>query len=346
MFTFAEDTMLPTVEHTTTEKWLDKIPQTIDMLPSILPDQSNIPIVPSTENTKEQTWWDQKQYTLQNKLQDYAQYLDGWFGESDPNDPASANLRMILDNEWNKYDDFSVQPRIRGKVKLPTLKNRFSIVFGDDTLDNEIRNHVAMSNENPRGQTDRTFDKEQSKNDNASLALRWSHLKKIWDIQSDVDLGIRSGNDIYLRLKGQKDWDLGNDFSSHAEQIYRYGLDSQHYLRTNLEIRHAKPNEAFLSDQLNLTYTDNGEQQHFSWDNRLFRQHQFFHQNQFSYGVYVGGKFENSLPDLNSYGPFISWRQPIWREWLFVQSEVNYYNHRELDRTHTIGALLRLETWF
>lgn len=122
-------------------------------------------------------------------------------------------------------------------------------------------------------------------------------------------------------------------------------MDSKHYLRTNLELRHARPNDAFISDQFSLTYTDDGKQE-FHWDNRLFRQHQFFHNNWFNYGLYMGGEIDDNTPDLNSYGPFLSWRQPFLREWLFVQTEVNYYNDKELDRDHNVGALLRLEAWF
>ena len=45
--------------------------------------------------------------------------------------------------------------------------------------------------------------------------------------ETDADLGLRSGDDVYLRLKASKDWQLENDFSFHAEQIYRYGIDSK-----------------------------------------------------------------------------------------------------------------------
>lgn len=328
-----------------TGTWIDTIPKTIDSLPTLLPEESNKRIVPEIEESKDQTWWDRKQYNFQQKLQKYAHNIDDWFGEPDPNDLASANLRIIFDTQWNEYDDFSIKPRVRGKIKLPTLENRFSVVFGDDSLDNEIRGNVGINNENPRGNTEKTLDGQQSRTDNSSLALRWERWTSPWGIDSDVDLGIRSGDDVYLRLKAQKDWDLKNNFSTHAEQIYRYGLDSKHYLRTNLEIRHARPNQAFLSDQFSLTYTDDGTQ-NFYWDNRLFRQHQFFHNNWFNYGIYTSGEIEDNKPDLNSYGPFVSWRQPFLREWLFFQTEVNYYNDKSLDRDHHVGALFRLETWF
>ena len=325
---------------------LDIIPDTIDSTPTILPPQSDHKNVPSTEETKDNSWWDRAQAKYSNSLQKRAHSIDNWFGEPDPNEPAWATLRIILDTEWDEYDDFNVKPRVRGKVKLPTLENRFSVVFGDDSLDNEIRNSVSMGNENPRGDRNKTLDSEQSKNDNSSIALRWSQWKNPWGIDTDADLGIRSGDDVYARLKAEKDWDLNNDFTTHAEQIYRYGLDSKHYLRTNLELRHARPNQAYFTDQLSLTYTDDDEEQDFGWDNRIYRQHQFFHDHWFNYGIYTGGDIEDNTPELDSWGPFLGWRQPLWREWFFVQAELNYYNDKDEDRDHHVGALLRLETWF
>ncbi len=342
---YAEDDTVQTETTSKTNTFLDAIPATVDSMPTIFPPQSDHTIVPDIEESKDYTWFDQKHYQFRNKLQHYAHNIDDWFGDTNPDEPASASLRIIADTNWNKYDDFNVKPRVRGKIRLPTLEQRFSVVFGDDSLDNEIRDNIAISNENPTGDTSQVLDSKQVKDDNASLAIRWEQWENPWDIKTDVDLGVRSGSDIYTRFKAQKSWKLANDFKTHAEQIYRYGIDSKHYLRTNLEIQHARPNSAFISDQFNLTYTDDGEH-NFAWDNRLFRQHQFFHHNKFNYGVYLSGNIENHSPDLNSYGPFVSWRQPFLRQWLFFQTEVNYYNNDALDRNHNIGALWRIEAIF
>ena len=184
---------------------LDIIPKTIDSAPTILPEQSNHKIVPPTEQTKEDSWWDRTQDKFSNSLQKRAHSINDWFGEPDPNEPAWATLRLIVDTRWDEYDDFSVKPRVRGKIKLPTLENKLSVVFGDDSLDNEIRDSVAINNENPCGNPDETLDGKQVKDDNSSLALRWSQWKNPWGVDTDADLGVRSGDDVYARLKVSKD---------------------------------------------------------------------------------------------------------------------------------------------
>ena len=324
---------------------LYQLPSWIDAVPTFLPQQSDELMVRSILETADRTWVDRKQFQIRSWADDTSNKIDNWFGETDPEKPASATLRVIVDNSWNKYDGYEIKPRIRGRIKLPTLERQLSLVFGDDSLDNELDNNVAITNENPGNSNNKTLDRQQTRENNSSFALRWSEFSKYIPFKTDLDLGLRSGDDIYLRLKASKDWKLENDFSFHAEQIYRYGIDSKNYLRTNLELTHARPNQAFLSNQLNLTYSDNQDDD-LTWDNSLFRQHQFFHENSFSYGIYTGGFLNNKYLRLNSWGPFISWRQPLWREWFYVQGNLNYMNDHRDDRSHFISTSIRFEALF
>lgn len=83
-----------------------------------------------------------------------------------------------------------------------------------------------------------------------------------------------------------------------------------------------------------------------TWQNFSFRQHQFFQGNRFNYGIHTSGYYDDSKLKLNSWGPFISWRQPLWREWFYVQGDLNYLNNDQENYDHTLGTLLRLEAIF
>lgn len=325
--------------------WLNYIPRAVDATPTIFPDESNQDTVPPTEVTENQTWTDKQQKSIRNWADRTANKIDGWFGETDPNKPATATLRVLVDNRWDKHNGYDISPRIRGRIKLPTLQNRLSVVFGDDTLDDEINNNIAISNINAEADPDKKFNGKSARDDNSSIALRWSQTARRLPFDVDADLGIRSGSDIYARLKAEKDWDLGDDFYFHAEQIYRYGIDSENYLRTNLELTHARPDQPFLSNQFNVTYADEQDDD-LTWNNRTYRQHQFFKDNRFNYGIYTGGYYNDSDLRLNSWGPFVSWRQPLWREWFYVQGDLNYFNDHREDRSHYPSALVRLEALF
>ncbi|MCU4392683.1 hypothetical protein KTH49_00165 [Acinetobacter parvus] len=335
----------PQTEAATSENFLDYIPKWVDATPTVFPEQSNQPIVPPTEETEDRTWIDRKQRTIREWTDRTSVKIDDWFGEIDPEKPASATIRFMLDNYWNEYDNYEVKPRIRGKIKLPTLEKRLSLVFGDDTLDDEFDNNIANINNQPNQDTSKRLDSKQARDNNGSIALRFSNFSKRLPFDTDADIGIRSGDDVYLRLRAKKYWDLDHDFNFNAEQIYRYGSKSENYLRTNLELIHARPNQPFLSNQLSLTYADTQDDD-LRWDNRTFRQHQFFAHNSFKYGIYTGGYYDNNDLRLNSWGPFVSWRQPLWREWFYVQGDLNYFNDHREDRSHYMSTFVRFESLF
>ena len=295
---------------------------------------------------QEKTWVDEQHQEIRTKLHSWAHAMDEWMGEPDPNQPATAGLRIMLDSQWNHYDHFSMKPRIRGKIRLPTLKKQLSLVFGDEDLDNESRdkNHIGKVYNQPLNKN-KHYDRRQTREDNASIGLRWSDSIKKLGIDTDIDLGIRSGSDIYLRFKAGKEWLITDRFSTRLEQIYRYGTNSKHYLRTNFENKYRTSDNTFIANQLYLQSEHDIDEKN-SWGNSFYRQHDFGNYKRLNYGIFIGGDIENKKFHINQYGPFISWRQPILRQWFFIQPELNYYNDKKQGRSHHVGAFLRLEAIF
>lgn len=292
------------------------------------------------------SWVDKQHQNVKRILHSWSNKIDSWIDEPDPNKPASANLRIMFDNEWNRYDGYSIKPRVRAKIKLPALKRKFSVVIGDEDLDNQSRdkNQLHRNYREPL-KNDKKYDRKQSKNDNASLALRWSDGIEALGIETDLDLGIRSGADIFVRAKAAKLWQITEPYSVRFEQIYRYGINSKHYLRTNLENRFVETARRSLNNHTYLQYT-NDVSELLLWGNSSYRQHTYSNFKQLNYGINIGGDIKHKQPKLNYYGPFINWRQPILREWLFIQPELNYYNNKPQARKHALGAFLRLEAIF
>lgn len=298
--------------------------------------------VASVANANETEWVDSQHTAVKSRLHSWSNNINDWLGETDPSKPATASLRVMLDSQWNRYDGFSIKPRVRGKIKLPVLKKHLNVVFGDDDLDNELRDKNRIGQNYRQLEKDRHYDSRQARNDNASIALRWSNEIKKLGVETDLDGGLRSMGDIYGRLRLSKVWQISEKFSTRLEQIYRYGTKSRHYLRTNLENRYWQTDDTYLMNHTFLQYTHDIDEET-GWGNSFYRQHNFTELKRLNYGVFVGGYFEHKKPSLNSYGPFISYRQPIFRKWLFIQPEVNFYNDRDNARSHHLGAFLRLE---
>ncbi|HHW7519200.1 TPA: hypothetical protein ACU18R_000731 [Mannheimia haemolytica] len=291
------------------------------------------------------TWVDKKHETVSTTLDRWANNINSWLGDADPDKPGTASLRVMLDSRWDKHDKFTYKPRVRGKIKLPILKKHLNVVFGDDELDNELtdKNHAGKlyKNVNPN----KRYNSREARDSNSSIGLRWSDGIKALGIETDLDAGIRSGSDIFGRLRISKDWKITDQFSTRLEQIYRYGSESKHYLRTNFENKYTETDTTFIMNHTNFEYRHDVDKER-SWGNSLYRQHNFKPLTHISYGISMGGRLDKELSKFNYWGPFVSYRQPIWRNWLFIQPEISFYNDKDKDRKHFIQTFVRLEAIF
>ncbi|MDO4699122.1 MAG: hypothetical protein Q4A69_00340 [Moraxella sp.] len=291
------------------------------------------------------TWLDNTHKSTTSWLARTAHRIDDWFGKTDPQKPARASVRVMLDIHHDKYGS-SIQPRVRGKLRLPTLEQRLSVMVGDDDLDDEHGGGIHNDGR-PLPAGERVFDRAQSSKDNASLALRWSKVEKNLGINSDADIGLRS-NDIFLRVQAQKMWQTGS-IHGRAEQSYRYGTKSEHFALSTLEFHRQQSKQRTLYNRSHIAYTHKHDDEQLSWSNSSYQQHTWqgkHGERSFSYGVYMSGKFDDNKPTLTTYGPYLSYRQPLWREWLFVQTDISYYNDKKHHKNHHLAGFGRIEMVF
>ena len=298
-------------------------------------------------------WIDQQRSTLQNKLKAQADRMDGWFDDTEAG-KARASVRLILDNNWDKYNEFEQKLRIRGSVRLPNADKRFRLVFGDDTLDDEqprqLPNSPVLSSVDRIATVDDSQSlsqqvNEQARRDNASIALRFlSTLDQ--DVKADFDVGVRSGTDVYARTELSRAWQHDSQLASTLRQTLRYGTESELYARTDYDLRYQVAGQPLLRYYLEWTYAEPDKQLGFSWVHRFSREHSFFETHALSYGFLVAGNLKDRDLQRNAYGPWVSWRQAAFRDWFFVQGDLNYFDDRPQHRSHYPSALLRLEAVF
>lgn len=304
-------------------------------------------LLPLLAHSEEKNWADEQRDAVKSTLHDWSNDINEWFGETDPSRPASASLRVMLDNEWNRYDGYSIKPRIRGKIRLPIFKKHFNAVFGDDGLDDELLEKNRLGRNYQELERGRRYNSREARESNGSLALRWSEGIKNLGVDTDFDVGVRGIREIFGRINLGKTWQYSEKVRFRLEQTYRYGSRSHHFARTNFEQRYTEDDRTYIANTTYLQYTfDSDRNEDLYWANSTYRQHNLPNLKQLNYGISIGGRVKHGSPKLNRYGPFVSWRQPIYRQWLFIQPELNYYNDREAARRHHIGAFLRLEALY
>ena len=308
-------------------------------------------------DSEEWGWTDDKRKDVKDKLDQWANNMDGWFGEPDPKKPATASLRLVLDTRWandpKTGTDVTLEPRVRGRLKLPVLERRLSLIIGDEDLEKDTFLKQSATGDTYQAATsnrDRLVNTRKTRDDNASIALRWSRfndeLEKQLGVKTDVDLGIRSVNDIYLKVSVDKDWYASKSLTVSNDNFYRYGLDSKHYVRSGLTLKYGTDANQFINNRSTIRYRNQDDEESTDWSNDLRQVHYFGHNKQLAYGISTSGYFDADKKSLNSYGPAISYRQPVWREWLYMQTELNYYNDKTEDKDHYPSTLLRIEALF
>ncbi|MGK7249218.1 selenocysteine synthase [Acinetobacter oleivorans] len=242
-----------------------------------------------------------------------------------------------------KRQSLSLSPcEIETNNALPddTLIQELMAVFGNDTL---------WKRATQPEQTYKAFGKKKKKTSSTQisttnpLSASWATISTWMPFENNLDLGSNSENDVYVQFLAKKKWNLRHNISLDTEQVFRYGSTSRNYTETTLNLTQKMQDNTLFANKFNVNKSENED---YSWENWTFQQYQFLKDNHLTYGVYSGGVYTKNDIRLNSWGPYISWRQPVWRNWLFMQNDLNFFNHIDDDSKHQLSVQMNLEANF
>ncbi|WP_252060590.1 selenocysteine synthase [Acinetobacter sp. AHP123] len=242
-----------------------------------------------------------------------------------------------------KRQSLSLSPcEIETNDALPdvALIQELMAVFGNDTL---------WKRATQPEQTYKAFGKKKKKTSstqvstNNPLSASWATISTWMPFENNLDLGSNSENDVYVQFLAKKKWNLRHNISLDTEQVFRYGSTSRNYTETTLNLTQKMQDNTLFANKFNVNKSENED---YSWGNWTFQQYQFLKDNHLTYGVYSGGVYTKNDIRLNSWGPYISWRQPVWRNWLFMQNDLNFFNHIDDDSKHQLSVQMNLEANF
>ncbi|MBO9530274.1 MAG: selenocysteine synthase [Acinetobacter oleivorans] len=242
-----------------------------------------------------------------------------------------------------KRQSLSLSPcEIETNDALPdvTLIQELMAVFGNDTL---------WKRATQPEQTYKAFGKKKKKTSSTQvsttnpLSASWATISTWMPFENNLDLGSNSENDVYVQFLAKKKWNLRHNISLDTEQVFRYGTTSRNYTETTLNLTQKMQDNTLFANKFNVNKSENED---YSWGNWTFQQYQFLKDNHLTYGVYSGGVYTKNDIRLNSWGPYISWRQPVWRNWLFMQNDLNFFNHIDDDSKHQLSVQMNLEANF
>ena len=151
-------------------------------------------------------WLDQTQSFGTARADALAQQLDRYFGvERSDLEAAYSSLRLTTEARWQEADYIEPRVRLRGRLHLPRVNERMSLIFSEDQGEG-----TTYYNQNP------AFVEEQSTRVNLEVNLG-EHARDRWDFR----IGLRSSGRLRTGVRYRYEDGLGRNFFHRlSETIY------------------------------------------------------------------------------------------------------------------------------
>jgi len=270
------------------------------------------------------SWLDSSYDYVTSRTDALAQRVDSFFGEADAErESADSVLRLVGESGWSEDDGADTRLRLKGKVDLPQLSHRLSLVFGEE---DDYRSDVLP----PAGDADGDIGVQYRLLDAARSRL-------------DASFGANSSLDFHLNLRYRFMRPLGESFRVRfTERVYlKEGDGAGSITRGDLDYRISEKGLLrFTSDVEYGEETDGAE-----WGTRLSFLRQIDAQQAISAFAAVSGQTDPGAR-ANVYAAGIRYRRNVLRPWIFVELEPARLWRREDEASARQGvwaATLRIE---
>ncbi len=278
----------------------------------------------------EKNWLDNTHGFIVHHADNIAEWFDGFFGDARMEEEAPySTVRLRLEAAWDENSDFDHDISLRGKIRLPKLNKRLSLLFQDD--DEDSRDELNV-------------DEQDSPDD---VALQYTAREKN-NYRIDTKLGLTSSLDpkasIRYRYRRPVNDDIFGRFST--EVGYKGGDGAA--LRNRLDFDKTLDAKRVLSWNNRADWKE--DEHGVEWSTSLVLNRRLSHKQAIAYYLSVAGQTQPESDGLdNSYGLGLRYRQNIFRPWLFYEVQPNYRwakyeNHSSRDGA--AGIFFRLEAVF
>lgn len=260
-----------------------------------------------TASERPRSWLDNSYDYVTTTTDTLAQRFDAFFGEADAErESADSVLRLVNEFEWSEDDGTGAKVRLRGKVDLPRLNRRLSVVFGEE---NDYRNDIlppAGASDSDVGIQYRVLDFARSRIDasvgtNASLdfrsSLRYRYVRPV-------------GERLRLRFTERLYLEEGDGAGTITRGDIDYRVNPSGILRLTADMEYGQE-------------TDGTE-----WGSRVSYLHQLNPKEALGYFAAVSGQTDPGA-SANTYALGLRYRRSIFRPWIFVEAEPAHLWRRE-----------------
>lgn len=282
------------------------------------------------DQSKQASWLDKSHAYASHSTDTLANWIDDFFGVPRADfESAYTSLRLSFENEWEDTEGNDSNVRLRGKVHLPKINERLSLIFTDD--ENEESENV-----------DTGINAVTGKKENTKVGLQYN-IQDDKRSRLDFSVGIRSSlkGKANVRYRYQVPW--GQKYTHRFTEML-YFIDGEGFgVRSGYELDRTIDENRLLRWANNLKFSEDTDGVH--WSTRLLLGERLDEQSAISYFIWSGGETRPNYLT-TSYGIGARYRRTFYRPWLFYELEPAYAWKREEiqdDREGVVVFTARIE---
>lgn len=279
------------------------------------------------------SWLDEVHTDVTDSINASANWFDGFFEHEEATQSAKAYARVRLgyipiEEEFNRFET-----KLRLRLKLPNLKNRWDIIVSD------------YDDANERGVADEAINDvkgDNNQNDQLNLAIRFTHSASENKYVS-TRLGFAKGADIYLRTRYRRKFSPTTWLNYEVEPAIYYYIDNGWGSRFDLDFEFAKTEHGLFKQTNSWEYIQ--DDKYPEWRHSLLYYYQLGERSAVISGLFSTGEIIQGY-QLENQGIFMRYRCQALRNWIYFEVEpfIHYPTYRNNERT--FGVALRLEINF
>jgi hypothetical protein len=254
-------------------------------------------------------WLDRSHNDLLLRTQKAAIWFDHFFGDRcDDEEPATMRTRITLGGEASRHDVNNSYVKVRAKVKLPNLKERFYLVLSNEDVDEY--NHLPQETKRPQ-------EVEEDTDGNYNIALRWIKRSTIKE-KNEARIGLRSGPNIYLLGRHRRIHNLTKPVKLRLTPAVF--VDSEY----GVGIRLLTEFDYLFDHQGLIRFSNHGQfdnrSEGLEWRSGISYTYRLSNEEAIVTGFYLHGETDGE-EDVENYSTSIRLRKQFWRPYLFYEIE-------------------------
>ena len=266
-------------------------------------------------------WVDESHQYIGSRADDLAIYLDRFFGAPlEDLESADSTVRFVTRFEWDEDSGEDVRFRLRGKVDLPRISKRLSLVFNADDADDERAGYSATGTQNTAGLQFKAAEKGRSR--------------------FDLTMGIDSG----LNLKPGVRYRFKDDLSDWGR--FRYTGRARYTDDDKFNMRHLADFDVLTGDSSLVRWSnkiDYGQRSEGTeWRTSLSWRYGYSLDSAFAIILTADGETDPDAPDevgdgtewpdapissgslVTNYAVIFKLRNRLYKDWLYIEFEPGY----------------------